>query len=210
MYIEWDQSILPNPEIKLNKTGGIPGFGGKLSDDGILWLCRFSTDSIIGCCLKEKKQKFRISNIPCPIDIAIDLNNQTRIFVGAGCSSSLGNTKIAGQIFFFDTSKISSAFEGGKKFKSDDIIEIEAEIVFRSYADFGSNSISEITGLHFLHNKLVVSTLIEVVVIEQFILPWISSDESKLTDVAKTGNKRNKISSFCLLFYLRMSFFLLH
>lgn len=67
-------------------TTALSCYGSKLSDTGILWLCIFNLNMVIGCDLNSKKVVKEFVNIPCPNDLCLSKIDSDLIYVACGTS----------------------------------------------------------------------------------------------------------------------------
>ena len=77
-------------------------YGSKLSDQGILWLCIFNLNMVIGCDLNTKKVIHEFVNIPAPNDLCLSKTDSNIIYCACGtafgltCSGRLHNHGVGG------------------------------------------------------------------------------------------------------------------
>jgi hypothetical protein len=69
-------------------------YGSKLSDDGIMWLCLFGLNMIVGCDLKSGSVVHEFQDIPCPNDLCFDHSNQNIIFVAGGAEVDMDISEV--------------------------------------------------------------------------------------------------------------------
>lgn len=61
-------------------------YGSKLSDTGILWMCIFNTNMVIGCSMTSKTLVKEFLNIPCPNDLCLSKTDPDIMYTACGTS----------------------------------------------------------------------------------------------------------------------------
>jgi hypothetical protein len=76
-------------------TTSLSCYGSKLSDSGILWMCIFNLNLIVGCCLTTKRVVKEFVNIPAPNDLCLSKDDPDIIYVACGTSyTQASNSKL--------------------------------------------------------------------------------------------------------------------
>jgi hypothetical protein len=120
-------SLVMNVSLGHDCPSDLSSYGSKLSADGILWVCVFNANKVVGIDLKSKSVKSVLSDIPCPNDLCFDSADPNILYVAAGtgvtvpfistrCSgeSLLAAFPVTGRIYKIDIAACTSklALEG--------------------------------------------------------------------------------------------------
>uniref|UniRef100_A0A7S0MIW9 Uncharacterized protein n=1 Tax=Cryptomonas curvata TaxID=233186 RepID=A0A7S0MIW9_9CRYP len=77
-------SIVMTVSLGNDSSSMLSCYGSKLSAQGIMWMCMFSANKVIGVDLATKKMSHEFSGIPCPNDLCLDSKDSNSIYVAAG------------------------------------------------------------------------------------------------------------------------------
>jgi hypothetical protein len=81
------QNVINSLTMRVTMKDGtdlLTSFGSKLRDDGVLVLCIFNRNTILGIDLANKSISFEVNNIPCPNDLSISPSDPNMLFVAGG------------------------------------------------------------------------------------------------------------------------------
>ena len=67
-------------------TDKLTAFGSRLSDSGIMWLCIFNRNAIIGVNILTKRVDYEFNNVPCPNDLCISTVDPGLLYIAGGAS----------------------------------------------------------------------------------------------------------------------------
>ena len=77
-------SIIMTVSLGNDSSPTISCYGSKLSAQGMMWMCIFSANKVIGVDLATKKVSYEFGGIPCPNDLCLDSKDSNSIYVAAG------------------------------------------------------------------------------------------------------------------------------
>jgi hypothetical protein len=73
-------------DIELHVHNALPPVchGSKLTPNGVMWLCLFNIDTLVGVDIRAQQVIHTIGNISCPSDLCYSLEDHNHLFVAGG------------------------------------------------------------------------------------------------------------------------------